>query len=91
MTERAVFRFVRWTVAPDREPDAEPITYAMQCAVCGMRYAVCGRQSKAFVEIGPAQDWTLRHTARARGHHSYREIITRPWRAWATDGGQQTS
>jgi len=44
MTERAVFRFVRWTVAPDREPDAEPITYAMQCAVCGMRYAVDSRR-----------------------------------------------
>jgi hypothetical protein len=28
-------RYQEWTLQPDREPDAEPTTYAMQCAVCG--------------------------------------------------------
>jgi hypothetical protein len=79
MTVRTVLRFTRWRVAPDREPDAEPLTYAIQCAVCGKR-------SAAGVETGPAQDWVLRHAARTRHHHhSYREIITRPWRACQLD------
>ena len=79
---RSVLRFVRWTVTPDREPDAEPVTYAMRCAVCGQRSGVS-------VEFGPVQDWVMQHAARFRDHHSYREVITRPWRAWSPDDGAQ--
>ena len=35
MTSRTIMRHQEWTLQPDREPDAEPTTYAMQCAVCG--------------------------------------------------------
>ena len=35
MSVRAVIRHEVWTLEPDREPDAEPTTYAMECAVCG--------------------------------------------------------
>lgn len=34
MSVRAVYRYVNLTVEPDREPDAEPETYATECAVC---------------------------------------------------------
>lgn len=75
MTVRAVMRFVRWTLAPDREPDAEPITHAMQCAVCHA-------ESEASVDAAEARAWTLRHAGGNPEHHTYREVITRPWRAW---------
>ncbi|PZT76332.1 MULTISPECIES: DUF7848 domain-containing protein [unclassified Streptomyces] len=29
-----VVRHVTWTLTPDREPDAEPVTYKLGCAVC---------------------------------------------------------
>lgn len=35
MTPRSVLRYETWTLQPDREPDAEPVLYAMQCAVDG--------------------------------------------------------
>lgn len=35
MTPRSVLRYETWTIQPDREPDAEPVLYAMQCAVDG--------------------------------------------------------
>ncbi|PWI16769.1 hypothetical protein DI272_23340 [Streptomyces sp. Act143] len=72
---RAVVRQVRWTLEPDREPDAEPVTYAMECAVCGER-------SESSVDFGVPQGWVLAHGGRNPSHHSYREVIVRPWRAW---------
>ncbi|MFJ4832807.1 hypothetical protein ACIP79_23330 [Streptomyces sp. NPDC088747] len=75
MSARAVVRHEIWTLEPDREPDAEPTTYAMQCAVCEAT-------SAAGVDFGDPQDWVLAHCGRNPSHHSYREIITRPWRTW---------
>ncbi|MCC3766390.1 hypothetical protein [Streptomyces sp. UNOC14_S4] len=75
LSARAVFLFGDWTLQPDREPDAEPVTYAMQCAVC--------EASSGVVEdFSDAQGWTFRHAGRNPSHHTYREVITRPWRAW---------
>jgi hypothetical protein len=70
-----VIRFASWTLEPDREPDAEPVTYAMECAVCG-------RRSEASVDFQEAQRWTFAHAGRNPSHHTYREVIHRPWRAW---------
>ncbi|MCD9143865.1 DUF7848 domain-containing protein [Streptomyces albireticuli] len=78
LTARTVFLFGTWTLQPDQEPDAEPITYAMQCAVC--------EESSAVVEdLTHAQGWTFRHAGRNPSHHTYREVITRPWRAWMAE------
>ncbi|MEV5374849.1 hypothetical protein AB0L26_02570 [Streptomyces nondiastaticus] len=74
-TPRAVYRYGTWTLAPDREPDAEPVTYAMQCAVCE-------EKSDPQEDLAAAQTWTFRHAGRHPSHHTYREVITRPWRAW---------
>lgn len=76
---RALYRHVNWTATPDLEPDAEPIKHAMQCAVCGAR-------SLASEDIEAAQDWVLKHAASTGDHHTYREIITRPWRAAPSEG-----
>ncbi|MFI9205731.1 hypothetical protein [Streptomyces sp. NPDC053048] len=75
MTARTVFLFGTWTLQPDREPDAEPVTYAMQCVVCGA-------ESEPDEDAATAQSWTFRHAGRNPSHHTYRELITRPWRAW---------
>ncbi|WP_340560738.1 DUF7848 domain-containing protein [Streptomyces sp. GSL17-111] len=64
-----------WTLQPDREPDAEPTTYAMQ-------YAVCGENSPTSVDSAKPQNRMLVHGGRNPSHHSHREIITRLWRAW---------
>lgn len=72
---RAVLSYETWTLQPDQEPDAEPVLYAMQCAVDGDT----SPPSENFTE---PQNWVLRHCGRHPSHHTYREIITRPWRAW---------
>ncbi|GAA3054942.1 hypothetical protein GCM10020000_41470 [Streptomyces olivoverticillatus] len=75
VTARTVFLFGTWTLQPDKEPDAEPITYAMKCAVCG-------ETSPTWEDYGVAQNWTFTHAGRNPTHHTYREVIIRPWRAW---------
>ncbi|MGK5642201.1 hypothetical protein ACSNOK_28380 [Streptomyces sp. URMC 126] len=75
MSPRSVFRFDTWTLQPDREPDAEPLTYAMQCVVCG----AASEEVEDFLD---AQHWTFRHAGRNPSHHTYRETVNRPWRAW---------
>ncbi|MBQ1164421.1 hypothetical protein KBZ21_41270, partial [Streptomyces sp. A73] len=42
-------------LVPDQEPDAEPITYAMQCAVCD-------EQSAASLDYTEGHAWALRHS-----------------------------
>ncbi|GBP99296.1 hypothetical protein SSP531S_06910 [Streptomyces spongiicola] len=64
-----------WHLEPDREPDAETTTYAMQCAVDG-------ETSPASEDPNAPQDWVLAHCGKNPSHHSFREIITRPWRTW---------
>ncbi|MFF5760192.1 hypothetical protein ACFY7A_32740 [Streptomyces longwoodensis] len=75
MTSRTIMRHQEWTLQPDREPDAEPTTYAMQCAVCG-------KTSPPSTGFADPQSWVFTHGGRNPSHHTYREIITRPWRAW---------
>ncbi|WP_456293803.1 hypothetical protein OG927_18205 [Streptomyces clavifer] len=75
MSPRAVVRHQQWTLQPDREPDAEPTSYAMQCAVCG-------DISPTGTEFTASRNWVFAHGGRNPTHHTYREVITRPWRAW---------
>jgi hypothetical protein len=72
---RAVLQFQAWSVAPDEEPDAEPITFGAQCAVC------LRTSSRSTLQQDVA-DWVRDHAARNPSHHSYRELIQRPLRAW---------
>ncbi|MFE7705504.1 hypothetical protein ACFU6I_06800 [Streptomyces sp. NPDC057486] len=75
VSPRAVLRFETWTLEPDQEPDAEPTTYAMQCAVDG-------ETSPVSEDFAKPQSWVLKHCGKHPSHHTYREIITRPWRTW---------
>lgn len=75
MSTRAVVRHQQWTLQPDRAPDAEPTSDAMQCVVCGAT-------SPTDTDYSAPQGWVFAHGGRNPSHHTYREIITRPWRAW---------
>lgn len=75
MSVRSVIRQETWTLTPDREPDAEPTTYAMECAVCE-------ESSAASKDFADPQSWALAHSGRNPSHHTFRESIVRPWRTW---------
>ncbi|AYC41997.1 hypothetical protein [Streptomyces griseorubiginosus] len=72
---RAVIRHETWTLEPDREPDAEQVTYAMECAVCE-------ESSGCSDDFADGQLWVLKHCGKNPSHHTFREVITRPWRTW---------
>ncbi|MCE7082428.1 hypothetical protein [Streptomyces sp. ST2-7A] len=74
---RTTLRFREYTIEPDREPDAEAIGFAGECAVCGERGPVGGPVQHGETVIS----WMLDHLRRHPEHLSYREIITRPYRA----------
>jgi hypothetical protein len=72
---RSVIRHETWTLTPDREPDAALTTYAMECAVCE-------ESSAASEDFADPQNWVLEHCGQNPSHHTFQEIITRPWRTW---------
>ncbi len=73
-SSRATYRFREFRIAPDGEPDAEDVTFAAQCAVCGE----CGRPG---TDPSGARQWIVRHLSAHPEHYSYRELISRPYRA----------
>ncbi|MBQ0949279.1 MULTISPECIES: hypothetical protein [unclassified Streptomyces] len=72
---KAIVRHEQWTITPDREPDAEPVTHQFKCAVCG-------EESGADGDWEPPQTWALEHSGKNPSHHTFSEIITRPWRTF---------
>lgn len=72
---RAIVKHIDWTLAPDREPDAAPVTYSLQCAVCK-------EESPTSQDWEEPQTWALQHSGKNPSHHTYSEKITRPWRTW---------
>lgn len=88
---RAQYRFVKWKLAPDTEPDAAPITHRLGCDVCcdDARERGCEPQdglhsSPAVEAFSAAQEWVFQHVREFPDHYSYTETITRPWRATPT-------
>ncbi|MBB0230756.1 hypothetical protein FOE67_14840 [Streptomyces calidiresistens] len=59
---------------PDEGPDAEPLLFSARCAVCGA-------SGPAGPEGGTASRWMLTHLRSHPGHLSFREVITRSYRA----------
>ncbi|SFD23272.1 hypothetical protein [Streptomyces aidingensis] len=82
---REVHGVRRFTVALDTEPDAEPVTFAMQCVVCGQSGRPVELASGASdVEREAARRraalWVKRHRDRNREHFTYRLVETSPYR-----------
>ncbi|WP_440582038.1 DUF7848 domain-containing protein [Streptomyces flavofungini] len=84
---------VTWRLSPDREPDAEPMTRRMVCVVCEDDGAGAAASSEPFEEtehgVLAAQSWVFAHAGRHPCHHTYREVICRPWRTVMTEGNMQ--
>ena len=68
------YRFRRFGIVRDAEPDAEPHSYALECAVC----ADTGLRSD---DPGTAHEWIPAHLRAHPEHLTYREHVTRPYRA----------
>ncbi|WP_171163481.1 hypothetical protein [Streptomyces sp. I05A-00742] len=75
MSPRSVIKRVDWTVQPDGEPDAKPLTYAQECDLCGEGSARSTTQESGTL-------WILEHVRTNPSHSSYTEIVKRGWRAW---------
>ncbi|MCE7081435.1 hypothetical protein [Streptomyces sp. ST2-7A] len=61
-------------IEPAEGPDAEPLLFSARCAVCGA-------SGPAGPEAGATPRWMLAHLRSHPGHLSFREVITRPYRA----------
>ncbi|QKW10800.1 hypothetical protein HUT18_11430 [Streptomyces sp. NA04227] len=67
------YRFREFTLIPDDLPDAEPVTHALQCAVCE-------DQGDAKTDLAAAKAWAVRHLRSNPEHFTYRHIVQRPYR-----------
>lgn len=74
MASRARYRHREFHIEPDREPDAEPLTFTMHCAVCGASSPIAFSAKRSV-------DWIARHLKSRPQHLTYREAISRPYRA----------
>jgi hypothetical protein len=81
-TARAVFRFVRWTLRPDEDDDAPPLTYAFRCLTLAEDDTECSATSAPSTDPAGPQKWTFDHLRSHPGHTSYAEVIERPWVMW---------
>ncbi|MEO3751136.1 hypothetical protein [Streptomyces sp. B6B3] len=73
---RATYRFREYGIVPDERPEAEAWTYTMQCTACGVT-------GPTGTHPGQVTVWAAEHLKANRDHLSYREPITRPYRAEA--------
>lgn len=71
---RMAYRFREHRIEPNCESNAEPWTFAMQCAKCG-------ESSPAGDKVDESQQWAVAHLKANPDHVDYREHVTRPYRA----------
>ncbi|MBW1603386.1 hypothetical protein JJV70_15000 [Streptomyces sp. JJ66] len=79
---RRIFRFVNWTLRPDEDDDAPPLTVRFRCLTLTGDDAECGAQSETHADPGAARKWTFQHVREHPDHTSYAEVIERPWVMW---------
>lgn len=84
-----IYRFRRFAVVLDEEPDAEPLRYAMQCVVCQQFGPLVetskervGAEGKAEAAVAKrtAADWVRVHRLSHPDHYTYRCIEVSPYR-----------
>jgi hypothetical protein len=76
------FRFVKWALRPDAEPDAPQITHRFRCIVLDDSDDECGAHSGTFTDPAQAQEWAFGHWRAHPGHTSFAEVVERPWAMW---------
>jgi len=77
-----LFRFVQWTLRPDQDDDASPLTYAFRCLALRDDDTECGARSEPGTDPVGSQDWAFAHLREHPEHTSYAEVIERPWVMW---------
>jgi hypothetical protein len=82
---RSVMRFVNWTLRPDMEPDAPPITHRFRCLGEAEDGTPCGAVSEASEDFTTARDWVFAHVREQPEHRSFAEVIDRPWLVYPSD------
>ncbi|GAA2984886.1 DUF7848 domain-containing protein [Streptomyces fulvorobeus] len=73
---------VQWTLRPDRDDDAPPLTHRFRCLTLTDDDSECGAVSEPHTDPVDAQAWTFRHLRDHPEHTSYAEVIERPWVMW---------
>ncbi|MCT2593003.1 hypothetical protein LHJ74_28170 [Streptomyces sp. N2-109] len=63
-----------WQIAPGSDDDADPVTQAMMCRVCGLT-------SPQTESAHPGRVWMLEHAGKNPTHRAYHQITRTPWRA----------
>ncbi|MFF2850209.1 hypothetical protein ACFVT5_28300 [Streptomyces sp. NPDC058001] len=86
-TTRRVFRFVRWTLRPDQDPDAPPLTYSLRCLTLITDDTECDAKSPPSTDPTEPQTWAFTHLRAHPDHTSYAEVIERPWVMWCEGTG----
>ncbi|MFB7951833.1 MULTISPECIES: hypothetical protein [unclassified Streptomyces] len=76
------FRFVKWVLRPDAEPDAPPLTHRFRCIALDEGDDECGACSAAFTDPGRAQEWAFGHWRANPDHTGFAEVVERPWVMW---------
>ncbi|TDC25299.1 hypothetical protein E1265_07500 [Streptomyces sp. 8K308] len=70
---RAIHRFREYEFGPDQRPEAEPVTFTMQCLACGLF-------SRKSEDSEGGSVWARTHLRENPGHLDYRAHATRPYR-----------
>ncbi len=73
---------VRWTLKPDQDDDAPPLTYRFRCLTLKEDDSECGAESEAHADPSDAQAWAFQHLREHPEHTSYAEVMERPWVMW---------
>ncbi|GAA1935394.1 hypothetical protein GCM10009716_48020 [Streptomyces sodiiphilus] len=71
---RRSYRFREHHIVADEEPDAEPLSFSAECAVCEQ----FGPEEETSEAAGA---WIVRHLKANPEHLTYRERLIRPLRA----------
>lgn len=72
---RRFFRFLRWTIGPDR--DREPV-HLFFCEGEDEDGARCGADSGEQADAGAAREWTFTHLRDHQDHRSYGQLTYVP-------------
>ncbi|MGE7439602.1 DUF7848 domain-containing protein [Kitasatospora sp. NPDC001175] len=76
---RKLFRFLDWTLTPDREPDAQPIQHMYRCLAEDEDGKPCGAEGPVHEDFKDAQKWPFEHIKEEQAHRSYAHVAVVPW------------
>lgn len=71
---RARYRYRTYRIGLDEEEHAEPLGFTMACVGCGA-------EAGTVTDPWASRDWIVRHLKDEPTHLTYRETVTRPFRA----------